>query len=57
MATTELARWLETDYKLSANGSSIVLGSSVRYDIAEIVDSQVHIVAKISKALLATLSQ
>ena len=57
MATTELARWLEKDYKLSANESSIVVGSSVRYDIAEIVDSQAHIVAKISKAVLATLNQ
>jgi hypothetical protein len=42
---------------LSANESSIVLGSSIRYDIAEIVDSQPHIVAKISKAALATLRQ
>jgi acetamidase/formamidase len=55
MATTELARWLERDYKLSANESAVVLGTSIRYDIAELVDPQVHIVAKISKAVLATL--
>ena len=54
-ATTELARWLERDYKLSANESNIILGSSIRYDIAEVVDPQVHIVAKVSKAVLATL--
>jgi acetamidase/formamidase len=54
-ATTELARWLERDYKLSANESNIVLGTSIRYDIAEVVDPQVHIVAKVSKAVLATL--
>jgi len=57
MATTELARWLERDYKLNANEAGIVLGTSIRYDIAEIVDPQVHIVAKISKAVLATLQQ
>jgi len=54
-ATTELARWLERDYKLSANESNIVLGTSIRYDIAEVVDPQVHIVAKVSKAALAQL--
>lgn len=54
-ATTELARWLERDYKLSPNESNIVLGTSIRYDIAEVVDPQVHIVAKVSKAVLATL--
>ncbi|MCU1329268.1 MAG: Acetamidase/Formamidase [Bryobacterales bacterium] len=55
-ATTELARWLERDYKLSANESNIVLGSSIRYDIAEVVDPQVHVVAKVRKAVLATLA-
>lgn len=54
-ATTELARWLERDYKLSPNESNIILGASIHYDIAEVVDPQVHIVAKISKAVLATL--
>jgi len=32
-----------------------VLGTSIRYDIAEIVDPQINIVAKISKAALAQL--
>jgi acetamidase/formamidase len=55
IATTELARWLERDYKLSPNESNIILGTSIRYDIAEVVDPQVHIVAKVSKSVLATL--
>jgi hypothetical protein len=46
---------LERDYKLSANESNVVLGTSIRYEIAEVVDPQVHIVAKVSKAVLATL--
>jgi amidase len=54
-ATTQLARWLEREYKLSANESNVVLGTSIRYDIAEVVDPQLHIVAKISKSVLASL--
>ncbi len=54
-ATTELARWLERDYKLSANESDLILGTSIRYEIPKVVDPQVHIVAKVSKAVLATL--
>jgi amidase len=54
-ATTEMARWLEHDYRLSANESNIVPGASMHYDIAEVVDPQVHIVAKISKAVLRSL--
>src|SRR4051794_26080918 len=55
MATSELARWLEQEYSLSANESNVVLGTSIRYEIAEVVDPQLHVVAKISKAVLATL--
>jgi amidase len=54
-ATTSLARWLEHDYHLKPNETAIVLGSSMRYEVAEIVDPQVNVVAKISKAVLATL--
>jgi len=55
-ATTELARWIERDYKLSPNESNIVLGAAMRYDVAEVVDPQVHIVAKVSKAALSGLN-
>ena len=54
-ATTSLARWLEHDYHLTPNETAIVLGTSMRYDIAEIVDPQVNVVAKVSKAVLAQL--
>jgi len=54
-ATTELARCIERDYHLTANESAMVLGTSIRYDIAEIVDPQVNIVAKLSKSVLAQL--
>ncbi len=55
VATTSLARWLERDYKLTPNEVAIVLGTSMRYDIAEVVDPQINIVAKVSKAALAQL--
>ncbi len=56
-ATTQLARWLERDYHLTPNESAIVLGTAMRYDVAELVDPQVNIVAKISKAALAGLTR
>ncbi|PYU86989.1 MAG: acetamidase, partial [Acidobacteria bacterium] len=56
-ATTALARWLEKDYHLTPNESAIVLGTSMRYDIAEIVDPQVNIIAKVSKTVLAQLRE
>ena len=54
-ATTSLARWLEQDFKLTPNETAVVLGSSIRYDIAEVVDPYVHIVAKIEKSALARI--
>ncbi len=54
-ATTNLARWLEKKYGLNASEVSSVMGTSVVYDVAEVVDGQLHIVAKIPKTLLAAL--
>jgi acetamidase/formamidase len=56
-ATTQLARWLERDYHLTPNESAIVLGTAIRYDVAELVDPQVNIVAKVSKAALAGIAK
>ena len=52
-ATTNLTRWLETTYKLNAAEVSSVLGTAMVYDIAEVVDPQVHVVAKVPKSVLA----
>jgi amidase len=54
-ATTKLARWIEHDYKLTPNETAMVLGTSIRYDIAEIVDPQVNVVAKLSKQVLSQI--
>jgi acetamidase/formamidase len=55
MATTRLTNWLQKDYKLEPNEAAIVLGTSMRYDIAEVVDPLVHIVAKIRKDALVDI--
>lgn len=51
-ATTSLLTWLERDYQLTSSESAMVLGAALRYDIAEIVDPQIHVVARLAKALL-----
>ena len=56
-ATTNLAQWLERDYKLNAPEVAMVLGTSMRYDIAEIVDGQLNMAAKVPKSVLSQLRQ
>ena len=56
-ATTGMSQWLESTYKLNAAEIAMVLGSSMRYDIAEVVDPQVHVVAKLSKSVLQKIAQ
>ena len=54
-ATTELANWLQRDYKLEPNEAAIVLGTGMQYNIAEVVDPLVHVVANVRKEVLAGL--
>ena len=54
-ATTMLARWLENDYKLNPSEVAMVLGFAIHYDIAEVVDPHVNVVAKIKKSSIAGL--
>jgi len=54
-ATTNLARWLERDYKLNPAEVAMVLGTSIKYDIAEIVDGQLNMAAKVPKSVLSQL--
>ena len=56
-ATTNLVRWLERRYNLNAAEVSSVLGTSMVYDVAEVVDPQVHVVAKAPKSALAALKR
>jgi acetamidase/formamidase len=54
-ATTELANWLQREYKLEPNEAAIVLGTAMQYNIAELVDPLVHVVAKVRKDVVADL--
>lgn len=56
-ATTNLVRWLEKDYQLNAAEVSSVLGTAMVYEVAEVVDPQVHVVAKVPKSLLGGIKQ
>jgi acetamidase/formamidase len=54
VATTEMARWLESDYKLNSAESAMVLGFSVKYDLAALSGIPV-VVAKIPKCTIGQL--
>jgi amidase len=56
-ATTVLARWIEDDYGLNPSEVAMVLGTSIKYDIAEVVDPHVNVVAKVKKSVLAQLTK
>lgn len=55
MATSGIMRWLERDYKLGASEASVVMGFAIRYDVADLVGTQVSIAAKLPKSALAKL--
>ncbi|HSU54060.1 MAG TPA: acetamidase/formamidase family protein, partial [Candidatus Dormibacteraeota bacterium] len=54
-ATTELANWLQRDYKLQPNEAAMVLGTAMQYNIAEVVDPLAHVVARVRKSALDSL--
>jgi amidase len=56
-ATTEMTRWLESEYKLNSAEAAIVMGFAVKYDVADLVGTQVSIVAKLPKTALAQLQR
>jgi amidase len=56
-STTAMARWLEQEYKLNSTEAAVVLGFAVKYDIADLVGTQVSIVAKVPKTALAQLKR
>jgi amidase len=52
-STTQLVNWLQRDYKVDPNEAAVLLGTAVRFDVAEVVDPLVHVVAKLRKDALA----
>ena len=55
MATSGMLRWLERDHKLSASEAAIVVGFAMKYDVVDLVGTQVSIAAKLPKVALAKL--
>jgi acetamidase/formamidase len=51
-ATTEMQRWLMTDYGFSERGAQAYMGQALEYEVANVVDPSFTVVAKIRKALL-----
>jgi acetamidase/formamidase len=52
-ATSDLADWLEVEYKLKPEEVAPILGTAIEYRIAEIADRNVNVVAKLRKERLA----
>ncbi len=52
-ATSDMARWLEKEQKLTASEAAIVMGFAVQYDIPDIVPPWVSVVARLPKSVLA----
>jgi len=51
-ATTELQRWLMADHGMTERGAQTFLGQAAEYEIANVVDPNFTVVAKIRKALV-----
>jgi len=51
-ATSELQRWLMADYGLTERGAQTFMGQATEYEVANVVDPNFTVVAKIRKTLL-----
>jgi acetamidase/formamidase len=56
-ATTGMSRWLANTYNLTPQDIAAVLGTAMKYEIAEVVDSEYDVVAKLPKAALAKIGK
>jgi amidase len=51
-ATTEMLRWLQTDYGLDGVAASVLLGQAVEYDLGNVFDPAYTMVCKLAKRYL-----
>ena len=56
-ATAQLAEWLKKDYRMTDSEVALFLGAVLKYDIAELVDPHVNIVAKVPKSALVSFKK
>ncbi len=57
MATSGMMRWLDRDYKLTPTEAALFMGFAIRFDVADLVGTQVSIAAKLPKSALAKLDK
>lgn len=51
-ATSEMQRWLVADYGMTERAAATLMGQALEYDIANVVDPNFTVVAKLQKSLL-----
>jgi len=56
-STAQLAEWLKKDYRMSDSEVALFLGAVLKYDIAELVDPHINVVAKVPKTALASFKK
>jgi acetamidase/formamidase len=56
-ATTQMSRWLQDTYGLTPHDVAPILGTAMQYEIAEVVDSEYNVIARIGKETLAKIRQ
>jgi amidase len=54
-ATSEMLRWLQSDYGLDAVGAHTLMGQCVKYDLGNIFDPAFTMACKMPKSVLASL--
>jgi amidase len=52
-ATTEMARWLQSDYGLDAFGAGLLMGQAVEYEVGNVYDPAYTMVCKMRKDLIS----
>jgi len=55
-ATSGMSSWLKSNYALTDSEIAALLSPTIRYDLAVIVNTRPHVVARLSKELLSTLT-
>ena len=53
-ATTEMQRWLMADHGFSERGAQVFMGQALEIEVANVVDPNFTVVAKVRKDLLPT---
>ncbi len=56
-ATSDLARWLETDYVLTSNEAAVVMGFAIVFDVPDVVMPGIGVSVRLPKSVLAGLTK